>query len=109
MKIFKRIDKKKTIEYSVNEFLAENNRKYASSNFYTEDYPENVLEAIAYGIINDEAFYAHYSDKFPEDMCEDRTDWDTMYGYAEDMSCFIRRVIGFATKEAEKKMEEDDD
>lgn len=37
--------------------------------------------------------YEHYRESFPEDICEERTDWDTMCGYADDLANFVDTLI----------------
>ena len=36
--------------------------------------------------------YAHISSKFPEDMIESRTDWDTLYGYCNGMGYALEDI-----------------
>ena len=56
--------------------------------------PTNILEELAYSELeyHNELYYCEMRDRHPEDICESRTDWDSMRGYADSLADFIDRL-----------------
>lgn len=56
--------------------------------------PDNVLEELAYAEIEyvDELSYCHVRENRPEDLTENRTDWNDMMDYADGLASFIDRL-----------------
>lgn len=58
--------------------------------------PSNILEELAYSEMEyiDELYYCIARESHPEDLCESRTDWEMMRGYADGLASFIERLKG---------------
>ena len=58
--------------------------------------PDNVLEELAYAEMEyvDKLSYCHVRENRPEDLTENRTDWNDMMVYADGMASFIDRLKG---------------
>lgn len=58
--------------------------------------PENCLERLAKEEIDydTDLLYCSMHKKFPEDLCECRTDWDQMKSYADGLYYFIESLKG---------------
>lgn len=69
--------------------------------YYTKIYykcfgkPENAIEQIVFAEIDylDNLSYLSAKNRRPEDLCESRTDWDSMKDYADGMYYFICDLI----------------
>lgn len=59
----------------------------------------------SWGCIETAIEHDNYVDKFPEDMNEDRTDWDTLYGMFGDMKRAFNILEYLIVREAERKDE----
>lgn len=82
-------------EISVKEFVS-------NSHLYTNWYsklrykfigePCNPLEKIVMFVYSG-SNYINMKSKFPEDFTENRTDWDDMVNYADEMASFIKEIM----------------
>lgn len=86
--------KKNGTEVSIQDYF----KDYDRDSFYDRDYsyecfgnPENCIERLVYGELeyDDGLFYCNARDRCPEDICELRTDWDSMKEYADGLANFI--------------------
>ena len=55
---------------------------------------DNCIERLVKGEIDydDDLMYCSVVNKFPEDLCESRTDWDEMCAYADGLNNFINQL-----------------
>lgn len=86
--------KKNGTEVSIQEYLNDFNRRSFRDKGYSYKCfgeAENCIERLVYGELEyDEGLsYCNTREHCPEDLCESRTDWDDMKGYADGMASFI--------------------
>lgn len=86
--------KKNGTEVSIQEYLNDFNRRSFRDKGYSYKCfgeAENCIERLVYGELEyDEGLsYCNTREHCPEDLCESRTDWDDMKGYADGMAIFI--------------------
>lgn len=88
------LDLKESCKTDAVKFYKEHGPDFSRKDFWIEevDEPKTLIEHII-----DRAYFnggfEHYSESFPEDMCEERTSWEELYEFASEMGCFIRGLF----------------
>ena len=113
----KDIDKKKKLVQNyieengtlvtIQEYFADYNRNFsgywncATQKWVDREYsydccgkPTNCLERLAYAEIefDGDLYYCSLATNSPEDLCESRTDWEDLKGYADGLMSFIKEL-----------------
>ena len=88
------LDLKEACETDAVQFYKEHGPDVSMVDFWIEevDEPKTLVEHIIHRAYFNHGF-EHYSQSFPEDMCESRTSWDELYEMASEMGCFIRALF----------------
>lgn len=82
--------------YDALEFFKKYGRNPCEKHMYIEELEGEHPKTIVEHLINRVYFcsgYESYSRSFPEDMCEERTDWYDMKEFADNMGYFINNLI----------------
>jgi hypothetical protein len=100
-------------EVSIQEYFNDFNRKSFRDKGYSYKCfgeAENCIERLVYGEreYDEDLLYCDTRESSPEDLCESRTDWDSMKNYADGMARFIESLkseIAAGTIVAQNKTE----
>lgn len=80
--------------YDALEFYKKHGKKAYGWDLQRIEYPTTITDFLIDRVYFNKG-YEHYRESFPEDMCEERTDWNTMCGYADDLANFVDTLISF--------------
>lgn len=107
------INETKNIEIPPYEYLLSHIDKfnklggYDSDRYRVEGERETLIDIVVYALIYGELGYLQIASIMPEDLNEDRTSWDELKNYTNNLESFAYSVLFVAKKMAEKEQEID--